>query len=96
MMLSRETKHALKTRSNNIDYLTTAKSCDTHHMYIFDRQEIFLPRTFMPSLNSRPFLMTIWASGAAVSFIIAIAESVTLGGSSTGRGTSTLFVTVWI
>lgn len=53
----------------------------------------------MPSLNSSPFLMTSWASGGAsrtVSFIRAKAESVTLGGSSMGGGTSTFLVTVWI
>ena len=59
----------------------------------------YSPRTFMPSLNSRPFLITTWVSSGAsvtVSFNSERAASVALLSSSDGGPTRTFFVTVWI
>ena len=59
----------------------------------------YSPKTFMPSLNSRPFLITTWVSSGAsvtVSFNSERTASVALLSSSDGGATRTFFVTVWI
>lgn len=58
-----------------------------------------LPKTFIPSLNSRPFLITILVSSGAsvtVSFNREMTELVVLASSSDGGVARTFFVTVWI
>lgn len=62
------------------------------------QQPLCLPKTFIPSLNSRPFLITILVSSGAsfmVSFNMEMTALVVLA-SSDGGATRTFFVTVWI